>query len=430
MRKGVPFIAVAFGFCACSNSDNSAGAPLDASNVCPVADAPSSVSDSPPAQRDTPAEDGGPFAGLPADPMFMTLFKSPLVIEGLTADTAGNLYAAGRVGTPCPVYRVSSDGAMAIVGNITAPCSPNGLAFNRSGDLFIGDGDKVYRLMPNDQTPPTATVFASGVPGANGLAFDQGGNLWVSDGTTGQGRVWKISAEGTVSEVLRVQALANSVNLTTNADAGAQTGGVGRDPRALPPGSLSITATTRTAADALGSVPIVANGVAFAPDGTLFIADTARGAIWRATFDAQGSLLSPTGCDTTFPADTLCLDDLFVAHPILEGLDGIALDTRGNIWGVANERNAVVVVSAGGAVREFFRNAPDSTTQLRSGGPLEFPTSPFLVGQKVCVTQSDMSRRDNFPNSGGEVKPAGPELAKISCIVQTLPAAGLALPLQ
>lgn len=432
MLRGVPFLAIAFGLCACSSTDTPAGDPPDASVACTVPDAPASVPDSTGTQRDAPAATSDPFAGLPtsATAMFTTLFKSPLIVEGLTADTAGNLYAAGRGGTPCPVYRVSAAGVMATVGNITAPCSPNGLTFNRSGDLFIGDGDKVYKLTPNDQTPPTATVFASGVPGANGLAFDKAGNLWVSDGTTGQGRVWKVSSDGTVSEGFRVQPLANLVNVTTNADAGTQTGGVGRDPRALPAGSLTITPTTRVAADTLGSVPIVANGLAFAPDGTLFIADTARGAIWRATFDAQGSLQSRTGCDTTFEADTLCLDDLFVAHPILEGLDGIALDANGNIWGVANERNALAIVSAAGAVREVFRNPPDGTTQLRNGGPLEFPTSPFLVGQKLCITQSDVGRRDNFPNTGGEVKAAGPEVAKISCLMQTLPVAGLALPVQ
>src|SRR5689334_11540590 len=31
----------------------------------------------------------------------------------------------------------------------------------------------------------------------------------------------------------------------------------------------------------------------------------------------------PRGCDTTHPADTLCLHNVFVQHPYLEGLDGI-----------------------------------------------------------------------------------------------------------
>ena len=52
--------------------------------------------------------------------------------------------------------------------------------------------------------------------------------------------------------------------------------------------------------------------------------------------------------------------------------DGIALDRAGNVWTAANERNALVVVSANGDVSEVFRNPPDAA-KLRNGGPLEFP---------------------------------------------------------
>ena len=71
-------------------------------------------------------------------------------------------------------------------------------------------------------------------------------------------------------------------------------------------------------------------------------------------------------------------------------------------------------------MKEFIRNPPDLTTQLRNGGPLEFPTSPFLDGKKLCVTQSDTTRRDNFPNTAGEVGPPGPALAKIWCLDQAV----------
>jgi hypothetical protein len=48
----------------------------------------------------------------------------------------------------------------------------------------------------------------------------------------------------------------------------------------------------------------------------------------------------------------------------------------------------------------------------------------------LCITQSDVTRRDNFPNTLGEVGPGvtGPLLAKISCADQSLPQAGLTLP--
>jgi sugar lactone lactonase YvrE len=246
--------------------------------------------------------------------------------------------------------------------------------------------------------------------------------------------VFRISRDGVVTVAFRIPPLANLVNAVAppGGAPGVVQGGVGRDPRALPPGTITATDTTRTAADTGGSVSIVANGIAFSSDGrSAFIADTARGAIWRVEFDHHGNLKSNVGCDTTFTPDTLCLDNVFVQHPALEGLDGIALDKAGNVWGTANERNAVVVVTPHGRVHEVFRNPPDAVTRLRNGGPLEFPTSPFLAGHMLCVTQSDGARRDNFPSSGGEVGPApAAARAKISCANARLPIGGLELPIR
>lgn len=354
---------------------------------------------------------------------FETVFRSPLTIEGLTGDRDGNLYSAGRGGDPCPVWRVPAAGGTAVVvGNIPAPCSPAGLAFDAAGRLFVADGTEVYVLTPSAESPPTATVFTSGVAGANGVAFDRSGNLWISDGGTGQGRVWRAGADGSPTEVFRVQPMASEVNVTNG------TGGIGRDPRALPPGTVTITPEGRAAANTEGSQHLVANGLAFDEDGSLFVGDTARGAVWKVDFDRRGNLRSPVGCDTTFTPNTLCLDNVVAAHPFLEGADGIALDRDGNVWTVANERNAVAVVTGGGKVREVFRNAPDRATRLRNAGPMEFPASLFLRDRTLCITHSDGSRRDNFPPNGGEVAPDGPERAKISCAEDLLPAPGLPLP--
>lgn len=365
-----------------------------------------------------PAGDTGAHA------RFDTVFDSPLGIEGLTG-RHGFLYTAGRGTDSCPVWRVPVRGGQAVVvGQIPTPCAPSGLTFDRDGRLFVADGDRVDALTPNPADPPTSTVFVSGVPNANGLAFDRDGNLWVSDGTAGAGRVWRVGDDGMPVEMFRVQPMANEVNLTDGV------GGVGRDVRSLPPGTVNVTGNGRTAANTAGSQSLVANGLAFTPDGdTLYVADTARGAIWKVRLDRDGTVRSAMGCDTTFTADTLCLDDVFVAHPYLEGSDGIVLDRAGNIWAAANERNAVVVVSRTGRVREFFRSPPDPTTRLRNNGPLEFPTSPFIAGRTLCLTQSNGNRRDNSPNSGGEVGPGHPATAKISCLRQPLAAPGLPLPI-
>ena len=368
-----------------------------------------------------------------ADVSVSTLITTPLVIEGLTNDAQGNLYAPGRTpgaGLPCPVWRVPIESpTLTIVGLIPAPsatgqCSPSGLAFGPDAKMYVTETDRIYRFTPNAATPPTAELFASGVPGTNGLAFDWDGGLWTGDGTTGAGRVWRISPLGQVTEMFRVPPMANEVNLVTG------TGGVGRDVRSLPPGTIAVTPTSRNAANTLGSQPLVANGLQFGRHGHLFVADTARGAIWRVRIRDDKSVASPMGCDTTFTANTLCLDSVYVAHPILEGADGIALDVGGRIWVVANERNAIGFIYENGRVVEVFRNPPDAVTKLRNTGPLESPASPVVAGHKFCTSNSDGNRRDNFPSTAGEIGGTGQPRGKISCIDQRINVQGVPLPLQ
>jgi hypothetical protein len=184
---------------------------------------------------------------------------------------------------------------------------------------------------------------------------------------------------------------------------------------------------------------LVANGIVFNRQGDMFVIDTARGALWKVEFDRRGNLKSPTGCDATFTDNTLCLSNIFFAHPVLEGGDGIALDVAGNIWVDANERNAVAVVTKDGRVTEIFRNPLNSNGLRNSADPsvgnnhiLEFPTSPFITGKLFCTANSDGNRRDNFPRTDGEIDgggtTAGKDLGKISCLDQDLKIPGLRLP--
>jgi sugar lactone lactonase YvrE len=304
-----------------------------------------------------------------------------------------------------------------VVGYIPAPsttsqCSPSGLAFNAVGDLFVADGNRISYFTPNAVTPPTATVYATGVPGTNGVAFDRNGNLWTGDGTQNQGRVWKIGVGGgncdpvffNCEEAFRIQPMNNSLN-------------VGR------------TNTTNPGTPQ----NLVANGLAFNADGDLFVADTARGALWQVKFNTDGSLKSHLGCDTTFDPKTLCLNHVFSADPRLEGADGIALDNNGNIWVSVNERNAIAIFGTGVSA-EVFRNIPNSSGLRNSAADntriLEFPTSPFLSRNTFCTANGDGNRRDNSPSTAGEIGGMGAPLGKISCMDQELTSPGLVLPVQ
>lgn len=388
-------------------------------------------------------DDGHQF---PKNATFTTLITTPRAIEGLTGDHSGNLYVGGSGAAPCPFWKINLNSpSLTVVGNVpaalAATCGFSGIAFDSLNNLYQADGGagRIYTFAPNAASPPNATIFASGAPGTNGLAFDRDGNLWTGDGTTGKGRVWKITGPGAncapptpvnCEEVFRIQPLANEVNLV------AGVGGVGRDVRTLPTGTITVTDTSRNAANTLNSQPLVANGIAFDRKGTMFVIDTARGALWKVEFDRHGNLKSPTGCDSTFTENTLCLSNVFVAHPILEGGDGIAIDRDGNIWVDANERNAVAVVTEAGKVREIFRN-PVNSAGLRNSADtpagntriLEFPTSPFLSGKVFCTSQSDGDRRDNSPRSAGEIN-AGLGAGKISCMDQELKIPGLSLPVR
>jgi sugar lactone lactonase YvrE len=397
---------------------------------------------------------------FPKNATVTTLITTPRRPLRLTGDNHRNLYTIGFGTPPCAVWEINLHKPSLIPVGFIVPvvgdCGFNGIAFNRNGDLFVVDGGAshsasapgtVYTFRPSVKNPPIATIFASGVPGAEPIAFDKKGNLWTSDGSTGRGRVWKIApggvCEDTVNpyqgceEVFRIQPMANEVNLDANG-----LGGVGRDVRVLPTGTITVTSTSRNAANTEGSTPFVAAGLAFDKDGdNLFIADMARGAIWKATFDHNGNLKSKTGCDTTFTPNTLCLDNVFVAHPYLEGAVGIALDRDGNIWVVAAERQAIVFVTKHGKVIEVFRN-PVNSLGLRNSADtaegnkhiLEYPTGLFLTGKVLCTAQGDHGARDNSSRRPGEINASEPAdgpipVGKISCMDQELKIPGLRLPI-
>ena len=275
-----------------------------------------------------------------------------VIVESLTADQQGRLYlpdwSSGNIlridpKAPKPV----------VVGRITSRqiagksvrAEGRGIAFNGEGDLFIACDpfSEIVRLKRadiNPEKPGLAETFATGTEGANGIAFDRQGNLYVAGARTG--RIYRVGPAGGPAEV-----------------------------------ALQIERYSRTLPDGKTQQPIVANGVAFDAKGILYVADTARGAIWTVAIGADGKAGKPT---------------VLVQSPLLEGADGLDFDRDGRLWVTANERNAIVTVTPDGKVQEIAKNG--------SQGPLEFPSAIVFVGNTAYISNNDTPRRDNMDANG------------------------------
>jgi streptogramin lyase len=374
-----------------------------------------------------------------------TLTTLPLDSEGLTVDPdTGLLYSAEAPNSAgdCFVRSITLGGVVSVVGLVpkpSGPCAPRGLEF-RNGRLYIADqgaGNTGWIFEMDPATGQTVT-FASGVPGANGIVFDSKGNLWITDSLRGLGRVYKRDgATGAVSEAFRVPPVGN----------GTSYGGRLTIPNAFGSARQIIYQPAGTQPE----VKQVANGIAVLERyseraeamrrgrpllATVYIADTARGIIWNARLDSHGDLEpGQVGCDPTLQANTLCEDAVFVAHPRLEGADGIWADSDGDLWVAANSRQGIVRVDQSGRVEEFFRN-PVNSMLLRSSADavednvhiLEYPSNPVIIpangrsgAPTLCVVSIDRGPRDNWPPTAGEIGGPGQDKGKISCFAGISP---------
>jgi len=281
------------------------------------------------------------------------------IIEGLATDLAGRLYTPDRVSgnvlridprDPKPVV-VGRIPERMINGRATA-ANGGSLVFDAQGNLLIaaaGFGE-VVRLHATDLDPArpgTAQTFATGVPGANGITLDRQGRVYVSGGASGI--VYRIAPQGGAPEPV-----------------------------------VQIERFTRTLPDGRTQQAIVANGLAFDAAGVLHVADTARGAIWRVAFDADGKAQRPVQ---------------WVQDAALQGADGINFDSRGRLWVTANELNALARVSPAGEVSTVASNGV--------GGPLEFPSAVVFVGDVGYVANFDVPRRVNVDEGSANTSRGG-----------------------
>lgn len=159
----------------------------------------------------------------------------------------------------------------------------------------------------------------------------------------------------------------------------------------------------------------------------LAVAATAIGVLAGWASGDSGSPAAASGRAAPQRAEDATWTTVFTASG---GIEGLTNDKRGNLYvaqrGATTADNCPVwriAIAGGASTRIGFLPAPCSPS---NGGPLEFPTSPVLAGRTLCTTSSDGARRDNFPNTAGEVSGNG----KISCLDQRLDGPGVPLPVR
>jgi sugar lactone lactonase YvrE len=122
---------------------------------------------------------------------------------GLAFDEAGDLFAADTFNRT--IFKFAPDGTRTVFVGPSAfdpETGPAGLAFDRSGNLFVSTESEPH-LIGNDTilkfTPEAVkSTFATDLTFPRGLAFDRSGNLFVADvdGASGPGEILKFTPDG------------------------------------------------------------------------------------------------------------------------------------------------------------------------------------------------------------------------------------------
>jgi sugar lactone lactonase YvrE len=270
--------------------------------------------------------------------------------EGLAFDRAGNMYVS--VSSLGQIWKIKPDGSEKLL--LTIPPDGGSMAFG----LAVDDSGNVYATFAFN--PETQGVYridhksgiAQRIPGtenilwANGLTFDNRGNLYVTDSWTGA--IWRITPKGSAKIWLQHDLLE----------------GLGQIP---------------------GFPPVGANGIAYYHD-SLYVANTEKGLLVRVPIMKGGVSGKPV---------------VVVDGSELYGLDGIALDVHGNVYGALVLQNELVKID--------HENKKITVLATPNDG-LDMPASPAF-GTGKCNQQTLFFT--NFALLGTNPTGYGPAVLKI-----------------
>ena len=249
---------------------------------------------------------------------------------------------------------------------------PESIAADRFGNLYVSMSllGEIWKLDPSGSFQEVVATFPlEGFFGVSALRFDARGNLYATNSSVNAGvrGVWKIGSGGDKERIVGTGAIPIPNDVAVSPDGTLYiTDSAGAVWRVLHGGAAEIWVQDQTlegtGAYGLG-FPIGANGIVVVAGrklpyargsdqesvGGLVIANAEKGQVVHVPILPDGTAGQPT---------------VVIADPSLFGLDGITMDVRGAIYGVANAGNKLVRISSDGS----------EISEIVSGSPLDFPT--------------------------------------------------------
>ncbi len=241
-------------------------------------------------------------------PTVVASLPSTEVPEGVAVDAAGNAYLSIASG----VARITPAGVVSTFATLPAGAAgrPLGMKFDTAGNLYAAGGGSriVWRISPAGQMSQFAEIAGSMV--LNDLALDAAGNVYVTD--SGANEVYRVTSTGTVQKWSTDPLL---------------------KPRAAP---------TLFPGAGLGT-----NGIVVTPQGDVLVAITQPGRIVRIRVNPDGSAGA---------------HGVVIENELLASVDGIALDTNGDIYAALNIQNRIAVIKPDGHISTVAAGGPLVTT--------------------------------------------------------------------
>ncbi len=237
-------------------------------------------------------------------PTVVALLPSTEIPEGLAVDAAGNAYLSVAAG----VVRITPAGAVSTFATLPASAAarPLGMKFDAAGNLYAAGGGSriVWRITPAGEMNRLAEITGSNT--LNDLALDAAGNVYVTD--SGTNEVYRVTPAG-----------------------------------AFQKWSTDALLKPRTAPTLFPNPALGANGIVVTSQGDVIVAVTQPGRLVRIRVNPDG---------------TAGAHSVVIENELLASMDGIALDSNGDIYAALNIQNRIAVIKPDGRISTIAAGGP------------------------------------------------------------------------